>query len=498
MVALKLKPIEDIDSFSEQKDPVFLPTPLSFGAVSLSRILNNECRLDASAYNIEVINAMRKVLKSPYGYQFLWKGNGLIDTAYYPGRYKRIYCEEHQGIPFYMPSQLDEIYPKPTKYISNKTAALLKNDYIKENSLLLSRSGTIGKCAISSKTTTGKLFSDDVIRVTFKKEYDLGYTYTFFNTKIGLTILRSNNYGAVIDHIEPEHLCNIPIPNATKEVRKQIHELIVESYNLRDQSNELIDKSQAMMYAELHLPKMQQIEGKRYVEYADFNNFSIKASNLNGRFDVSYHLPLVDEVVRQISLYSEEVTSLGDERVSKDIILPGRFKRIYVDKEHGAPFFGGKQILSLSPSDVKYLSLIHHGDRIDNQLFLEENMCAVTCSGTIGKVMIVPKHWEGWTLNQHVMRIKPASEEIAGFIFAWLDSPYCKPLILRNVYGAVVDEIDDIQLSRVPIPLLKDKEAQKEINDHILEANSLRYQAYQKEQEAISIMNNLLNSKKKE
>lgn len=488
--------MEDVDSFSEQKDPVYLPTPLSYGAISLSRILENECRLDASAYNMEVINAMRKVMKSLYGYQFLWKDNGLIDEAYYPGRYKRIYCEEYQGVPFYLPSQLDETYPKPTKYISNKTAALLKNDNIKENSLLLSRSGTIGKCAISSKTTIGKLFSDDVIRVTFKKEYDLGYTYTFFKTEIGLTILRSNNYGAVIDHIEPEHLCNIPIPNAPEEVRKQIHELIVESYNLRDQSNELIDEAQAMMYAELHLPKLQQIVGKKYVGNTNFNNFSIKASNLDGRLDVSYHLPLVNEVIRQISLYSEEVTSLGDKRVSKAIILPGRFKRIYVDKEHGVPFFGGKQILSLNPSDVKYLSLIHHGDRIDNQLLLEENMCAVTCSGTIGKVMIIPKHWEGWTLNQHVMRIKPSSEEIAGYIFAWLDSPYCKPLILRNIYGAVVDEIDDTQLSQVPIPLLKDKKIQRQINNHILEANNLRYKAFMKEQEAISIMNSILDRKK--
>ena len=238
---------------------------------------------------------------------------------------------------------------------------------------------------------------------------------------------------------------------------------------------------------------MRQIEGKRYLQDTELNNFSIKASNLDGRFDVSYHLPLVDEIIRQISLYSEEVICLGDERVSKDIILPGRFKRIYVDKDHGVPFFGGKQLLSLTPSDVKYLSLIHHGDRIDNQLLLEQNMCAVTCSGTIGKVMIIPKHWEGWTLNQHVIRIRPASEEIAGYIFAWLDSPYCKPLILRYVYGAVVDEIDDWQLAQVPIPLLKNKEKQRQINSQVLKANDLRFQAYLKEHKAISMMNDIIN-----
>jgi len=496
MVALKSKQPQELESPFEQKDSRLLPTPFTYGTVLVSRIIRNECRLDASSYNMDVMNALNIVYKNSFGYIYLSGKDGLINTAYYPGRYKRIYTEVGNGIPFYLPSQLDEIYPKPTKYISQKTAFLLKDDYIKDKNLLLSRSGTIGKCAISSKTTIGKLFSDDVIRITFKKDYDLGYTYAFLKTEVGLTILQSNNYGAVIDHIEPEHLSNIPIPNAPEEKRKRIHELIIESYNLRDQSNELIDKSQSLMYTELHLPNLRQIEGKRYLQDTELNNFSIKASNLDGRFDVSYHLPLVDETIRQISLYSEEVICLGDERVSKDIILPGRFKRIYVDKEHGVPFFGGKQLLSLTPSDVKYLSLTHHGDRIDNQLLLEQNMCAVTCSGTIGKVMIIPKHWEGWTLNQHVIRIRPASEEIAGYIFAWLDSPYCKPLILRYVYGAVVDEIDDWQLAQVPIPLLKNKEKQRQINSQVLKANDLRFQAYLKEQEAISMMNDILINRK--
>lgn len=119
-------------------------------------------------------------------------------------------------------------------------------------------------------------------------------------------------------------------------------------------------------------------------------------------------------------------------------------------------------------------------------------MCAVTCSGTIGKVMIVPEHWEGWTMNQHVMRIKPATESMAGYMFAWLDSPYAKPLIVRNTYGAVVDEIDDNQLSTVAIPLLKNKDIQKKINDLVLSANELRYQAYLKEQEAINKMNEII------
>lgn len=474
------------------KNPLFLPSPLRYGSVSIAQMVNNGHRYDASAYNIEAMNALRKVKRNKHGFVYLLSDDGLIDNAYYPGRYKRIYNENGTGEPFYLPSQLEEIYPKPAKYISPLTAVSLQNDRIKANTLLLSRSGTIGKCTISSKTTIDKLFSDDVIRVSFKDNTDLGYVYAFLNTETGLLILQSNNYGAVIDHIEPEHLANVPIPNAPKELKKSIHNLIVESYGLRDKSNDLIDEAQELFYKELQLPDINTIKGVNYAENKGFQNYAVKASQLNGRLDGSYHIPVVEEIIKAISLNAAEVTTLSDPRISSDIILPGRFKRIYVDKEHGVPFFGGKQLLSLNPTNVKYLSLAHHGDRIEDQLLLEKNMCAVTCSGTIGKVMIVPEHWEGWTLNQHVMRIKPATEFMAGYIFAWLDSPYAKPLIVRNTYGAVVDEIDDNQLSSVAIPLLKDKSVQQKINDLVLEANELRYQAYLKEQEAINKMNEIL------
>ena len=487
--ALKYEPLE----FDAPKNPIFLPTPLKYGSVSIAQMANNGHRYDASAYNIEAMNALRKVKRNKHGFVYLLGDDGLIDNAYYPGRYKRIYNENGTGEPFYLPSQLEEIYPKPAKYISRLTAVSLQNDRIKANTLLLSRSGTIGKCTISSKTTIDKLFSDDVIRVSFKDNTDLGYVYAFLNTETGLLILQSNNYGAVIDHIEPEHLANVPIPNAPKELKEAIHNLIVESYDLRDKSNDLIGEAQELLYKELQLPDISTIKGMNYAENKGFQNYVVKASQLNGRLDGSYHIPEVEEVIKVISKNAAEVTTLGDPRITSDIILPGRFKRIYVDKEHGVPFFGGKQLLSLNPTNVKYLSLAHHGERIEDQLLLEKNMCLITRSGTIGKVMIAPTHWEGWVANEHCLRLRPTSNNIAGYVYAWLDSPYAKPLIVRNTYGAVVDEIDDNQLSTVAIPLLKNKDIQQKINELVLEANELRYQAYLKEQKAINKMNEILH-----
>lgn len=87
-----------------------------------------------------------------------------------------------------------------------------------------------------------------------------------------------------------------------------------------------------------------------------------------------------------------------------------------------------------------------------------------------------------------MLKLVPASDEIAGYIYIYLNSEYGKILIRRQTYGSVVDMIDNNSLASVEIPLLKSKDIQSEINALALEANRKRYAAYQAEQEALRIM----------
>lgn len=424
-----------------KSNSLLAPDPLRWCVISSEQVRYNGHRLDASAYDIEAMNALSVVRHSPYGWVYLWGKDGLVEDAYVGSRFKRIYTDNREDIPFFLPSDIEDIYPSPSKYISNKTRVNIEELRVHKGLLLVSVSGTIGKTSLVGKKLDKQVFSHDLLRVSFKSIYDLGYVYAYLNTETGLKLLQSNNYGAVVDHIEPEHLAKVPIPNAPEEIKRRIHESIVASYDLRDQSNDLIDEAQHLLYEALDLPENPDLKPKYYAPDAGFRCFSMSSNELNGRFDASYHLPEIKEILSLISKQAAEVTTLGDSRISKKIILPGRFKRVYVDKGNGVPFFGGKQLLQLDPSGDKYLSINNHRDRITNELAIAENMCVVSCSGTIGKVQIVPRHWSGWTINQHVMRIIPASKEIAGYIYIWLASPYCYFLISRNNYGAVIDEL---------------------------------------------------------
>ena len=412
--------------------------------------------------------------------------NGPVEKAYYGGRLKRHYVDETEpgAVGFLGSSEMLDCKPEPVKFMLNDVKTT--DVRVKQGVVLISRSGTIGNVTYVGNTLSKFFVSEHAIRIECK-DFP-GYVYAFLKTKIGKLIVCSTQYGAVIQEIEPEHLATVPIPDAPTMLKKKIHDLIVRSYELRDESNDLIDQATALLIGELKLPDIDAFDVGLYKKAAPVGTFSVRLSEMSGRLDASYHVPIVDAIIEHLKRYAEEVTTVGDPRISREVILPGRFKRVYVDEGYGRVFIGGKQLYELDPTNKKYLSNVHHGDRISRQLELHENMTLITCSGTIGKVALVGKHWENWTANQHIIRILPAREDIAGYLNIFLASDYGKVLITRFTYGSVVDEIDDNHVRQIAIPLLKNHTVQKKINDLALEANEKRYQAYLLEQEALQIM----------
>ena len=456
---------------------------LKWCSVSVSEVINKGYRLEASVFDVEAKKAWDKVKNSKFGSVPLMGEKGLINKAYYPGRFKRIYTERG-GEPFYLPSQMGDIYPQIDKRISKLTKCDMDELRLKEKTLLLTRSGTIGNVGYVSETLKGKVFSDDVIRVTFQNDYDLGYCYAFLKSGVGNRVLQTNGYGSVITHLEPDHLREMIIPNAPVEIRERINGLIEKSYALRDSSNVLMDEANKLLVDELSLPDEDEL-----FKYDNRVSFSVSLSQLNNRLDGSYHLPVVDYITEVLKQRARSVLPLSDTSITSDIVLAPRFKRVYVEEGYGRVFIGGKEIYQLDPDNKKYLSNVHHKDLIKDKLEIHENTTLITCSGTIGKVALVGKHWDGWAVNQHVLRVVPANNDIAGYLYIFLKSVYGYYLITRYTYGSVIDEIDDNQISNIPIPLLENQEVQRRINELALAANDKRYEAYICEQEALEIMN---------
>jgi type I restriction enzyme S subunit len=476
-------------------DYTYLPDQLKYTSVSLTEVFNNKLRLEASSFSIEAKFAVEKLKNCRNGVSNFHPNESFVVDAYHAPRFKRNYISETvpNSVGFLGSAEMLNVKAKAIKFIT-KNQAEQKNLFVKKGTVLISCSGTIGKTTFVNKSLEKFAFSQHIIRLICK-EYS-GYVYTFLNTPEAQAQIQSLIYGAVIPEIEPHHLEKVIIPNAPNSLKKEIHELIVDSYDLRDESNDLIDKAESILYEELQLKPIEELKTEYFDNSVELRNYTTKLSDLRLRFDGSFHIPIVKQVESALKLNAKELIKLSDLSLTNDIVLPGRFSRTYVDKENGVQFLGGRDLFQLSPTTEKYLSKVVHKKQIEGDLKISKNDILTPSRGTIGKVVLAPEHFSDKAISDNIINIRPANENIAGYLFSILNSEYGSILIKRQIYGGVVDAMEPAMLSSIDIPLLKNEKKQKEINDLVLQANELRYQAHLKEQEAIKKMENIINDTK--
>ena len=477
--------VAPLSSVQTTEDQEIQSSDLKWASVVVREVVEKD-RLEASVYGIEARQVREDLEQCKWDIVHL--GDEFIEAAFYLGRFKRIYVEEKGGVPFILPSQIAEVYPKASKFISPATNIDIESTRVKKGQVLLTRSGTIGVISYVSKTLENQSLSDDVIRIK-AKEYS-GYIYTYLKSRIGRLLIETNNYGAVIEHIEPEHLNHIPVPNPSPILKQEIHNLVKESFKLRDESNEFMAEAQALLKDALQLPNIEDLQeqAEQFDKTAGVLNYSVPSSALIDRLEGSYYVPIVKAIEQHIEKTAREILKVADDRISQSVILPGRFKRVYVEEGSGIVFFSGKDILELDPSNKKYLSFSQHTQKIKNELVIKEGMILVTSSGTLANTTFVPKHWDGWAMTHDIIRLVPANSEISGYLYAWLSSPYAHELINRFAYGAVVKHLEKEHILRVSVPLLNDESIQREINNKILNASHKRTTAYELEQEALTLL----------
>ena len=462
-------------------------------SIKLDEILEREKRLDASYYAAEGRRARQIIVDCPYPKIPLFGENGFAKRVYHfrSDKFKRKFVKD--GIPFYAASQILDFNPKPEKFIAKPTKALVESLALKEGQIVLTCSGTIGSCSIVSSILKDKIFTHDLIRIECNNGDDIGYVYAFLKTKVGRQLITTNNYGSVITHVEPKHLANVFIPNMSSNIKKEIHGNILTAFKLRDEAYKLLRNADDLLFKCLNLPPLTDLDVQYLTDDPNLRAFPLKINDWKHRIDASFHVPLIDKIVEQLDMAPAELTTVGDKRVSEKIILPSRFKRIYVNEEYGVPFLSGGDILQVDPQQVKYLSIKQHDKRIQEQLTLHEDMILITCSGTIGNVVLVPAQFDRWAGNQHILRIVPSKETNAGYIYTFLASSYGKELIKRFTYGSVVEEIDDNQLALVEFPL-PSRKIQDKIGDLVLDAKRKYSEAYTLEKATISMVEKILLS----
>ena len=440
-----------------------------------------ELRLDASFYAEENQKALRLLRESGYEITDI---NALSKRVFNPPPIKRQYSGR-EGTPYLMPTELFLLRLKPTKFVFANKMKNIKDWFVEEGWVILTQSGNVGIPLYVTKSLEKFVISQNAIRIVPKEGVYSGFIYAYLSTWLGQALVTKDQFGVTVEHIRPHHVSKLPILLLPKEIQKQIHQNIVKVFQLREKARKLLKQAEVMLLQELNLPPIEK-------SLKETKAFSINVERLNLRLDASYHDPIVNSLISKLKKGRYNVRPLG--KISK-VFIPPRFKRIYVQKEYGVPFLQGTDISLIKPRLLKYIS--KKVTRNLEKWIIRSGWVLVTCSGTIGRVALAPRKWDGWAVSQHVARIIPNYEEVhTGFLTVFLFSDYGYRQVISKTYGGVVDELaeDDMKDVIVPLPPM---DVQEKIGNLVIEAYELKELANEIEDETIKTLESMLSTHKR-
>jgi len=445
--------------------------------VKLSEVVGSSLRLEASAYALEAKRAVAELSASSHQLIPLLGDGGLCQDAHNAFRFARIFVNSDHGVPFLSSSDIIGLRPERGRYLSNKHTKKLEDLRIKPWSVLVSCSGTIGNISLASPRMAEWALSQDAIRITALDRDTAGYVAAFLRSFWGRAQLQGLTYGSVVQHIEPIHLTAVVIPSLPAIQKIAIGRAFVDAAMKRDAANDKLDEADALLRNYLGFPTLPKQGSGPVIG-------KIRASHWDRRLDASYHCPQSQWVLQHLDACKHQVLPLADKTLTRAINAVTKFrKRVYVENG-GIPLLSSKQLFQVAPIGLKGLARGAHTKDMA-EIALKTNYVMATCSGTNGRVQIIPKYMDGWAASQDAIRVHGATDVLAGFIYCWLSSDFGQILLRRQQYGSVITHLDREMIGAVLVPILPEA-GLNAIGKLVLEANGLRDAAWRLEQSALA------------
>ncbi|GGR73739.1 type I restriction-modification system restriction endonuclease DNA specificity subunit HsdS [Deinococcus seoulensis] len=399
----------------------------------------------------------------------------VTHDVFHAGREARKWVSDpNYGVPFMSSSDVLTADLSKLPLISKKQVAKNPRFLISEGWTLITRSGTIGRMAYARGEMDGLACSEHVMRVVPNADLiSSGYLYAYLASRFGKTLVAGGTYGAVIQHIEPEHVSELSVPRFGFEFEKKIHLLIKEAADLRSEANRKIHACQ------------KRIEAHLKSDFQELNPlFSIVESNKIKRLDAFYYNLRSQADIKALSL--EKSVKLGS---LATVFTPGIFKRIHVDDpDYGYRYLSGTEIFQVNPKERGYLS--KNSKNIDNYLVKNGWILmqdAGQVGGLIGQVSYCYPYMDGSVLSNHIMRIAANNPEDSAYLYAFLSSKLGYRQIVRTAFGSSIPQIDPKYVAEIDI-FWPSREERAGLSDGISEAWEKINIAYNNEEKAIQLV----------
>ena len=363
---------------------------------------------------------------------------------------------------------------------SDATSARLAYLRLDEGMTLISCSGTIGRMAYVRPEMVGMWSSQDVLKVSPNPNVVFpGYLYAFLSGRFGVPLVVGGTYGAIVQHIEPAHIADLPVPLAPRSVQEAAHRLVTEAADLRTRASAELRAVVREIEESAGLPPLD-------VQYASArpDTALVKASALGDRMDGLFHSHYHQSALAPL-LRLPESRRITVGELADRVFWPPMFKRIRVeDPRYGVPFFGTSALMRADP-DASYL-LSRRTPGFEN-LFVDETTVLIPRSGQFNGIIghAVSPHGNvvGSAVTDHAIRLFSSNEATAGYLFACLSSEYARRQLKARAYGSSIPSLDEIRVAGVVLPRLEDTQMEL-LGQRAFAARTARHDAVTKEREA--------------
>jgi len=196
--------------------------------------------MGASAYTGDYGRAMELVESTEHEVAEL---QDLCDRIFRLPRHTRIYVsDEEYGYRYLAPTNVGSLKPWYRQINNTEKGYLSKrshdiSDYrVEEGWILITMSGSVnlGSVFMATDYLSDYFITQDMIRVVAKEDVLEGYLYAYLDSWIGRTLMLHNRYGIGVDHIRPPQIEDMPVVLPPRNIRKEIHDEILDAYESRD------------------------------------------------------------------------------------------------------------------------------------------------------------------------------------------------------------------------------------------------------------------------
>ena len=214
-------------------------------------------RLDASPYLSGAYEA-RKLLERLPGTQPLRELVRAPNGIFHAGRsVRRWVTAPDYGVPFFSSTDILEADSSFLPLIAKSAVKDNPRLLIERDWTLITRSGTVGRMTYTRSDMDSFACSEDVLRVVADTgKINSGYLYAFLSSKYGIPMVVNAAYGAIVQHIEADHIADLPVPRFNSGVEKEIHGYVQAAADLRAKFQDGVIAATRDLFKSAKLPEL--------------------------------------------------------------------------------------------------------------------------------------------------------------------------------------------------------------------------------------------------